>query len=633
MVEEQSMTESGELTTEAMPVPGSVPPPLRPPKAVIADLNVDPPETDLDECAFVPVPAAAPAPVAVPDASTRANDDNTIVKNAIIIKDIDIIEGEELDHQCQGASLSREEKVSILKAGLVHVARKMPKNAHAHFLLGLMYQRLGQPQKAVAAFEKSSEILHRDEEEIRRPDLLSLVLIHHAQCILQVNTADCSDKELESGELEEILTRLKESLQLDVKQAAVWNTLGLMLLRTSRPQSAIAVLSSVLAIAPDCLDSLANLGLAYLQSGNLELSAKCFQDLILKDQNHPAALMNYATFLLCKYGSVIAGPGANSGEGACPHKIEAATVARDCLLAAIKADSKCGPLWINLSNAYNLLRDHHNTRKCLDKVAKLEPNQMSARYAIAIERVKDAERFQECGDQISWAANEMASILKEGDPAMIDVPITWEGLAMTHRVEHEISAAYEFGQKDMAEVEERALYTLKQAIEEDPNDAVQWHQFGLHNLRLLQFNSAVRLLKAALARCKEHSCAWSNLGVALQFSDDPSLTEEVYKHALSLATPQQAHAILSNLGNLYRQQKRFEQAKMMFAKSLDMCPGYALAHNNLGLVFVAEGRLEDARSCFEMAIRSDPLLDSAKSNLLKATAVSGASNGSIPPSD
>lgn len=42
-------------------------------------------------------------------------------------------------------------------------------------------------------------------------------------------------------------------------------------------------------------------------SGDLELSAKCFQDLILKDQNHPAALINYAALLLCKYGSVIAG--------------------------------------------------------------------------------------------------------------------------------------------------------------------------------------------------------------------------------------------------------------------------------------------------------------------------------------
>jgi hypothetical protein len=35
----------------------------------------------------------------------------------------------------------------FLSQALVHVARKMPKNAHAHFMLGLMYQRLGQPQK------------------------------------------------------------------------------------------------------------------------------------------------------------------------------------------------------------------------------------------------------------------------------------------------------------------------------------------------------------------------------------------------------------------------------------------------------------------------------------------------------
>lgn len=42
-------------------------------------------------------------------------------------------------------------------------------------------------------------------------------------------------------------------------------------------------------------------------SGDLELSAKCFQDLVLKDHNHPAALINYAAELLCKYSSTVAG--------------------------------------------------------------------------------------------------------------------------------------------------------------------------------------------------------------------------------------------------------------------------------------------------------------------------------------
>lgn len=40
-----------------------------------------------------------------------------------------------------------------------------------------------------------------------------------------------SVKELEGEELEEILSKLKDSIKLDVRQAAVWNTLGLMLLK------------------------------------------------------------------------------------------------------------------------------------------------------------------------------------------------------------------------------------------------------------------------------------------------------------------------------------------------------------------------------------------------------------------
>lgn len=40
-----------------------------------------------------------------------------------------------------------------------------------------------------------------------------------------------SVKEIEGQELEEILSKLKDSMKLDVRQAAVWNTLGLMLLK------------------------------------------------------------------------------------------------------------------------------------------------------------------------------------------------------------------------------------------------------------------------------------------------------------------------------------------------------------------------------------------------------------------
>ncbi|KAL5544015.1 hypothetical protein UlMin_007799 [Ulmus minor] len=615
--------------------------PLQPPKVIVlADLNIDPPETDAAD-------SLLPSP---PDLSRLTMDEINQDKIAAICRDDDTVEGEckrinklprsrsrnskvegsvdcgadvDGDLPVQGVPSSREEKVSSLKTALVHVARKMPKNAHAHFILGLMYQRLGQPSKAVSAYEKSAEVLVRLEAGIERPELLSLVQIHHAQCLLLEATGDNSrDRELEPEELEEILSKLKESIKSDIRQAAVWNTLGLMLLKTGRLQSAISVLSSLLAVIPDNYDCLGNLGTAYLQSGDLELSEKCFQELLLKDQNHPAALINYAALLLSKHGSVVAGAGTNAGEGASADQVTAANVAKECLLASLKANPKAAHIWANLANAYYMIGDHRSSSKCLEKAAKLEPNCMSTRYAVAINRIKDAERSQDLSDQLSWAGNEMASILRDGDPAQVEVPIAWSGLAMVHKTQHEIAAAFETEQHMLTEVEERAIFSLKQAIAEDPDDAVQWHQLGLHSLCTRQFRNSQKYLKAAIARFSECSYAWSNLGISLQLSAEPSQAEDVYKRALSLATTEHVHAIYSNLGNLYRQQKKYERAKAMFTKSLELRPGYAPAFNNLGLVFVAEGQWEEAKYCFDKALQADPLLDAAKSNMIKATAMS-----------
>lgn len=87
---------------------------------------------------------------------------------------------------------------------------------------------------------------------------------------------------------------------------------------------------------------------------------------------------------------------------------------------------------------------------------------MSVRYAVAVHRIKEAERCQDPNEQLSWAGNEMASIIREGDSATIGLPTAWAGLAMVHKVHHEIAAAFEMNQHELTEVEGRALYSLKQ---------------------------------------------------------------------------------------------------------------------------------------------------------------------------
>ena len=87
---------------------------------------------------------------------------------------------------------------------------------------------------------------------------------------------------------------------------------------------------------------------------------------------------------------------------------------------------------------------------------------MSTRYAVAVHRIKDAERSQDPSEQLSWAGNEMASTLREGETVPIEPPIAWAGLAMVHKAQHEIAAAFEAEQHRLMEVEECALSCLKQ---------------------------------------------------------------------------------------------------------------------------------------------------------------------------
>nr|DAD24294.1 TPA_asm: hypothetical protein HUJ06_025758 [Nelumbo nucifera] len=194
------------------------------------------------------------------------------------------------------------------------------------------------------------------------------------------------------------------------------------------------------------------------------------------------------------YLQVVAGVGASAGEGACMPHVVAANVAKECLLAAVRSDPRAAHIWVNLANAYYLAGDHRSAGRCLEKAEKLEPNCMSTRYAVALHRIKDAERSQDPTKQLSWVANEMASILREGDSATIELRIAWAGLVMVHKAQHEIAATFGTGHNDLTKVEERALYTLKQAIEEDPDDVVQWHQLGLHNLCTLQFKTSQKYL-------------------------------------------------------------------------------------------------------------------------------------------
>jgi tetratricopeptide (TPR) repeat protein len=74
-------------------------------------------------------------------------------------------------------------------------------------------------------------------------------------------------------------------------------------------------------------------------------------------------IYSIALAAFCKFQ----GQGANPVQGFIYIK-RSLSVAKECLLVALKADPKATSVWVNLANAYYMASEHKNSKRCLEKV-------------------------------------------------------------------------------------------------------------------------------------------------------------------------------------------------------------------------------------------------------------------------
>lgn len=79
-------------------------------------------------------------------------------------------------------------------------------------------------------------------------------------------------------------------------------------------------------------------------------------------------MFSLASLIVCKEVIKFAGAGTNAAKEFSASQFVAANVAKDCLEAAVKADSKSGYIWMNLANACSMVGDYRSAAKCLEKV-------------------------------------------------------------------------------------------------------------------------------------------------------------------------------------------------------------------------------------------------------------------------
>jgi superkiller protein 3 len=167
---------------------------------------------------------------------------------------------------------------------------------------------------------------------------------------------------------------------------------------------------------------------------------------------------------------------------------------------------------------------------------------------------------------------------------------------------------------------EEAIAAYRQAIKLKPDDADAYINMGNALSDQKKLEDAIAAYRQAIRLKPDYAYAYNNLGVAL--SDQKKLEDAIaaYRKAIEL-DPKYAAAYIG-LGNRLSDLGKKEEAITAYLKALSLpedisitpTTAHTLAHNNLGLVYQEQGKLNEALAEYEAALKIDPKYEYAKNN-------------------
>lgn len=150
-----------------------------------------------------------------------------------------------------------------------------------------------------------------------------------------------------------------------------------------------------------------------------------------------------------------------------------------------------------------------------------------------------------------------------------------------------------------------------------PNNYFLMNLIGSCFQKIGQIDKAKIIFEDIIALDKTNIAALNNLGNVLKILKDLNLAEETYKEALKI-NPNFANC-LQNYANLKFDLNENEAAIELYNKAISVEPNNYLSHYNLGLVFQALGKFDEARVCLNKVIELNPKFTNADKILSRFT--------------
>lgn len=146
-----------------------------------------------------------------------------------------------------------------------------------------------------------------------------------------------------------------------------------------------------------------------------------------------------------------------------------------------------------------------------------------------------------------------------------------------------------------------ALATLSEAIERFPDDPSLHHRYGLFCLRAARYEEAIPPLERALELDPYLTDAHNNLGIIYVELGEYGKAEQEFNEVLEDPAYPTPHLTELNLGLLYSEQGRNEEALRHLRRSVGIDPKFFKAHFHLASILDQFGQLMEAAREYEVA--------------------------------
>jgi Flp pilus assembly protein TadD len=145
---------------------------------------------------------------------------------------------------------------------------------------------------------------------------------------------------------------------------------------------------------------------------------------------------------------------------------------------------------------------------------------------------------------------------------------------------------------------------LKQAVETKPNEALYWSNLSAAYLSVEMTEPAVEAARRAVALQPVYPEAWQNLAFALRDQGEHADAVEAFEKAGALENMQITS--LASWGESLGQIRRFDDAERLARQALDRAPDDAAVFTLLGWILVEQRKKDEARDCFRRSLDINP---------------------------